>query len=154
MATAVYCVGCASWSSDSTAESMRGLPLATPSPDTVDVETLLIRFSEEQQADLLHIWKSADESILEFGQRKLLDANGVRVGLIRGELPPELRRQLRVTDDLNRSDAVEQAGLSADADNRTHLLRCRAGRRKELIIRNEVQRPLSIVTQIDGQLSG
>jgi hypothetical protein len=84
----------------------------------------------------------------------LLDTNGIRVGILRGELPKVLADQLAVNQQQQQSDVLEQVGLGSDAKPGSRLLRCRAGRRKELVLRQTIQGQLSILTSLDGQLSG
>jgi hypothetical protein len=150
--------GCATWyetpsASQSSGLSTSGLPAAKSSPDTIDIETIVVRFSEDRLTELETIWKTADESVFEFESRQALDVNGLRAGLFRGELPDLIQEQLSSAAS-QQSGVMELAGLSSDADSRMRLMRCRAGRRKEIVIRRDVSRPLSIVTSTDGQLSG
>jgi hypothetical protein len=125
-----------------------------PSPDTIDVETVVVRFSEDQGGLIEEIWQMADESLFDFQQRQALDRNGLRAGVFHGELPTKLRSQLNSAAHQQKNDVIELAGLGSDADSRMRLMRCRAGRRKDILVRREIARPLSIVTSIDGQLSG
>lgn len=157
MLAALCCeaTGCVRWHETTTqSEGTKSLPLSAPAPDTVDVETVLIRFHDEMIEELDQVWLSADESVFDFDQRRRLDSNGLRVGLIRGELPPVILRQLNAVSQQQKEDIAEAAGLGSDADARMRMLRCRAGRRKELIIRREVNRPLSVITSNEGRISG
>ncbi len=149
--------GCARWYNEpvATNDSAKSLlPAAKPNPDTVDIETVLVRFTEDQLKELEETWKSVDETAIDLEQRRLLDRNGVRVGLIRGELPATIRRQLLATSQEQKADISQSAGLNSDADNRMRFLRCRSGRRKEIVIRRDIARPVSIVTTVDNRLSG
>lgn len=156
LALSLCLAGCARWYNEPMAaiEPTSNLPTAKPGPDTVDIETVLIRFSSDQLFQLEETWKSVDETILDFNRRLRLDKNGLRVGLIRGELPATIRQQLQTASEQQKSDISESAGLTSDAESRSRRLRCQAGRRKEVVIRRDVGRTLSIVTTIDGQLSG
>lgn len=148
-------LGCASWRSEVPVETPKGqVSTAEPNPDSVDIETVLVRFTAEQLGQLEDAWKGADESFLPLENRQLLDTNGVRVGILRGELPKGLADQLAYNHVQQQSDVLEQAGLGSDATPGMRLLRCRAGRRKELVVRQSIQGPLSILTSFDGQLSG
>lgn len=150
--------GCASWHAVSQTDQPDAKPAATPTqavaPNAVTLETSLIRFDETRQADLEQIWQAADESILEYELRRTLDANGIRVGVFRGELPQELLRQINQKAEQQQADIVEQLGLGADMDPRSHTLTCRSGRRRDWVIRREIRKPLSVVTTQDGNLSG
>lgn len=147
-------IGCATWYESSTTTAPPILPAAKPSPDSIDVETVVVRFGEDKAEALESIWQKVDESVFDFQQRQLLDRNGLRAGLFHGELPKELREQLNSVAEKQKTDVVELAGLGSDADSRMRLMRCRAGRRKDIIIRREISRPLSIITSLDDQLAG
>jgi hypothetical protein len=154
-----HVTGCARWY-DHTSHRDSGQPtrMAEPpnatAPDSVDLETVIIRFAENQSQGLEQLWQSADEGIIESSQRRALDANGIRVGILRGELPTIVQQQLEISARMKAVDASEVAGLGSDADARMRLIRCRNGRRKELVIRREVDRPLSVVTTLEGMLAG
>ena len=124
------------------------------SPDTVTIETVFVRFSKESVAELDEVWHQTDESLLDIEFRKKLDKNGIRAGVIIGELPEPIRQQLNQTSRKQTTDALEHAGLAADVDNKMRQLSCRAGRRKELIIRREIAEPVTVVTALDGRLAG
>jgi hypothetical protein len=155
-------IGCArwnrpSWSAAEKTEETKStiVPVqSTPAPDSVSIETVMVRFDETELNKLDQSWLAADESVIDIEHRKLLDMNGIRVGVIRGDLPQPIVHQLELSRSQQRSDVVEQLGLGADTDSRTKLLSCRAGRRKDLVIRRELQQPLSVVTAIGGSVSG
>jgi hypothetical protein len=151
--------GCASWYESPVTPALSGLAssaqsVVRASPDTLDIETLVVRFGEDHLEAMEKIWQSADESCIDFQQRQLMDRNGLRAGIIHGELPPKLRDQLDSASQQKKNDVIELAGLGSDAESRMRLMRCRAGRRKDIVIRREITRPLSVVTTFDGQLSG
>lgn len=153
-------VGCAQWSRDASLEASGGLsdsgflPAAQKSLDSVLVETVLVRFPEQRIGDMEEIWGSVDESLLEISQRKMLDSNGLRAGVLLGELPKVLRDQIETTSHDQATDVLEHAGLAADVDNRMRQLQCRAGRSKEVIVRRELTDPLTVMSTKEGVLSG
>lgn len=122
--------------------------------DRVTLETALVRFDEQSLPALDLIWESADESILDFSQRRLLDANGIRVGLLRGELPTGLVKQIESNRMRQQLDVAEQIGLSSDANSRAITLVCRAGRRSEWLIRRELPAPLTVLSSNGESTSG
>lgn len=99
-------------------------------------------------------WAAADETILDFEQRRLLDANGIRVGVIRGEMPKQLTQAIELSKQRQKSDIVEQLGLGADAEVHSLTWVCRSGVRKELVVRREMNKPLSVFTMLNGSLAG
>ena len=151
----VLAAGCARWYEKSVhSDPPKTLTTTLQSSGTVDLETVIVRFSMEQTEGLEQLWQSTDEAAVDFGQRRTLDANGIRVGILRGEMPAVLQKQLDLSMQKTTEDVSEASGLGSDADARMRLIRCRAGRRKELIIRREISRPLSVITSIDGLIAG
>ncbi len=146
--------GCAKWKPDPVADSKLPLPAPQMSPDSVTIETVLVRFPNESIGQLEQLWQATDESIVPLEHRRHLDKNGIRAGLLMGDLPLVVREQLQRVSSAVTTDALEYAGLAADADNRGHLFTCRAGRRRELTVRREIANPMTIVTTRGGALSG
>lgn len=149
--------GCAQWSpaeSDLDAPAFASLPRPKRSLDSVVVESVLVRVPKFEQQAYEKLWSSADESALHIELRTRLDQNGLRAGLIMGELPSMLLEQMKRISDKQNSDALEHAGLAADVDNKMRRLQCRAGRRKELIVRPQVSEPLTVLTTSNGNLRG
>ncbi|MEZ6136614.1 MAG: hypothetical protein R3C53_17090 [Pirellulaceae bacterium] len=152
--TCILSSGCAEWSNQHTNDSVVSLPKLAQSPDSVTIETVFVRFPLEQAAALTDIWSNVDESVLDIELRRRLDKNGLRAGILLGKLPTSIHQQLVQTSVKQTSDALEHAGLAADVDNRMRQLHCRAGRRKDLIVRREVVEPLTVLTTLDGHISG
>lgn len=115
------------------------------------VETVFIRFPLDKSEELASVWDRADESIFDISFRRQLDQNGLRAGVLLGELPQAIRDQIHETSMQQSTDALEHAGLAADVDNKMRKLQCRAGRRKDLIVRREIQDPLTVLSITDGQ---
>lgn len=120
------------------------------------IETVLVRFPVEMAAELeREVWQLSNEGIVDIAVRRLLDQNGLRAGVIYGELPAVIRQQLDRTANEQKTNALEHAGLAADVDNRMRRLLCRAGRPKELLIKPELPEALTVISTRDGQhLSG
>lgn len=151
--------GCASWTGDTgtpPADKSSLLPPRQLNPDSVVIETVLVRFPAEMAVELeQQVWQLSNEGIADIAVRKRLDQNGLRAGVIYGELPQLIRQQLDQTANMQKTNALEHAGLAADVDNRMRRLQCRAGRPKELLVKPELPEPLTIVSTRDGQhLSG
>ncbi len=113
-----------------------------------------MRYDEDHLDELQQTWAAADETILDFEQRRLLDANGIRVGVIRGELPRPLSQQLELSTQRQKTDIVEQLGLGADAEVHSLTWVCRAGSRKELVVRRELTKPLYVFTTQGDSVAG
>ncbi len=144
--------GCASWSTEKKPERETSLlPPRQLNPDSVLVETVFVRFPQAAAPDLAEIWNSTNESLLDIELRRRLDQNGLRVGLIVGELPWVIRQQLESTGAKQTTDALEHVGLAADVDNKMRKLQCRAGRRKDLLVKPELVDPLTVITMRDDK---
>ncbi len=147
-------IGCANWSNDSLngQRSLLSTPIATP--DSVIVETVLLRFPRESQTQLSAMWDVLDESILNIDARRRLDENGLRCGLIVGELPSVVRTRLEELAGNNPATPLEEIGLVADVTSDTHRLQCRAGRRKDLFIRSDLAESITVVYRYADKLRG
>jgi hypothetical protein len=147
-------VGCAQWSKDATTESKPLLAQPKMSPDSVVVETVIIRFPKEQSDVLDNLWSTVDESVFDVELRRKLIENGVRGGVLIGDLPLGVRTRMEQLADNSRTDPLEQANLAADVKSAINRLQCRAGRRKELHVRREVSQPLVVLTSEEGRVEG
>lgn len=147
--------GCARWSPDSDADKSRSLlPPPKRSLDSVLVETVFVRLPLVEPEDYQKLWESTDESVLDIELRQRLDRNGLRAGLLLGELPKLLHDALDQQSEKQRTDVLEDLGLAADVDGSLRRLHCRAGRRKEIVVRAQVEEPLTVLTVEDGQVQG
>lgn len=147
--------GCATWTSEKAAPASGTSSLLPPrqlNPDSVVIETVLVRFPAESIADLEEqVWRLSNEATADISLRQRLDQNGLRVGVIMGEFPQMIRQQLDQTAEKQKTDALEHAGLAADVDNRMRRLQCRAGRRKDLLVKPELPDPLTVLSTRDGR---
>lgn len=144
--------GCARWSQEKNVD--RGVNLLPPrqlNPDSILIETVLVRFPQSANAEVDELWKLCNEGVIELDLRQRLDKNGLRAGVILGELPPLISAQLDATAHKQTTDALEAAGLAADVDNKGRQLQCRAGRRKDLLVKPELTEPLTVLSTRDGQ---
>jgi len=144
--------GCARWSTEKNADREVGiLPMRQLNPDSVLIETVLVRFPQESAHEVDELWRLCNEGIADLELRQRLDKNGLRAGVIMGELPVLILRQLEATAHKQSRDALEHAGLAADVDNKMRQLQCRAGRRKDLLIKPELLEPLTVLSTRDGR---
>ncbi len=116
------------------------------------IKTVLVRFPAESIAELEEkVWHRTNEAIADIALRQRFDQNGLRAGVLMGEFPQILRQQLDQTAEKQKTDALEHAGLAADVDNRLLRLQCRAGRRKDLLVKPELPDPLTVLSTRDGK---
>lgn len=158
MCCAVCCgsglVGCVQLSKDSTKGAEVLLSKPKMSPDSVVVETVIVRFPKEQSAALDQLWSTVDESVFDVALRRKLTDNGMRGGVLIGELPASIRARMLELSNNASSDPLEQADLAADVKSSVLRLQCRAGRRKELPVRRELSQPLVVLSNEDGRIEG
>lgn len=147
-------MGCAQWSKDTAPESKTLLAQPKMSPDSVVIETVLIRFPAEQSDVLDNLWATVDESVFDVELRRKLIENGIRGGALIGELPIGVRARLEQLTNHSKTDPVEQANLAADVRSATNRMQCRAGRRKEVHVRREVSQPIVVLTSKEGRVEG
>ncbi len=146
--------GCANFSKESQTESKPLLAQPKMSPDSVVVETIIIRFPKEQSEVLDQLWSTVDESVFDVAFRRKLVDNGIRSGVLIGELPAAVRARMAELGDVSKSDPMEQADLAADVKSSLNRLQCRAGRRKEVPVRRELSQPLVVLSNQDGRIEG
>jgi len=147
--------GCASWYPPSTSESSGpALPAPKLAADTVVVETVLIRFPEEQAPALNEFWRSVDESVIDLSARRELHANGLKCGLLMGEMPQVVRSRLKELNATDPGNSLERLGLAAEVSSETQRLNCHRGRRKELSLRPGLSEDLTVVEMRDGIMRG
>ena len=113
--------------------------------DSVVVEAIFLRLSALHEPALQKIWNEIDEQSIDIAVRRQLDANGVRAGIITGELPSELHQWLAEADRRLKEDTLEQARIGADVSSHVQRLQCRNGRKKELIVQR-----LSLIQGLDS----
>ncbi len=147
-------VGCAQWSKEAKTEAKPLLAQPKMSPDSVVVETVLIRFPNEQSEALDNLWSTVDESVFDVELRRKLVENGMRGGVLIGELPLGIRTRMEQLANIAQTDPLEQANLAADVKSATNRLQCRAGRRKEVAVRREVSQPVVVLTSEQGRVEG
>lgn len=123
-------LGCASWDRP---EQQLALPTPRMSRDSVVLEIESAEFDESQEQAFLGIWQALDEQFLPLETRRVLAANGIRCGVVGGQLPPALRTALESKQPL--MEQLEAGDLPDDGDelNSYRRLSCRAGRDYEVI---------------------
>jgi hypothetical protein len=104
--------------------------------DAVQVELQFLRMPEEQIAEIEQLWQIADEQVLPVQTRQQLEANGLRAGLVPGDMPPIFQQWIAQAQRRLREDTLEQANVASNISLVPKQLTCRAGRRKELLLRS------------------
>ena len=121
-----------------------------PAPRTIPVELIFARFDEHDTACREELWNVVDEQSFDDGLRRRLAANGLRVGIVTGDLPPHLAE--RILPD--RAAPAAAADMVAAESPLTHrLLRLLPGRRSEVIAATGIENLVLLETG-DGQVRG
>ena len=121
-----------------------------PAPRTIAVELIFARFEEHDAACRDELWHAVDEQAIDDALRRRLAANGLRVGIVTGDLPPHLAE--RILPD--RAAPATTADMAAAESPLTHrLLRLLPGRRSEILAANRIAELVLLETG-DGQVRG
>jgi|694.fasta_scaffold11647_3 hypothetical protein len=99
-----------------------------PTVRTIPVEILFIRHDEHDTAIRDELWRFIDEQAVPVDQRRRLNANGLRAGIVDADLPEHLAARLDPPD----SAAAEPAGGQKACERRT--LRLLPGGRGEIVV--------------------
>lgn len=148
-------IGCAEWSplTRSPEAPQKGLKSPKMPLDAVAVDLIFIRLAPEEEDELESVWRQLDEQAIDIEHRRALDANGIRVGVAPTELPIAMQRWVEKAHQKIASDLLEQAALAADVSSHVQKLQCRAGKRKEIVVRPQRSTPL-ILLHNDGVAKG
>jgi hypothetical protein len=154
-ATLTLCLsGCATWYSltNQPEEPTSSLPKPKSSPDTVAIETIFLRLTAEDDLRWGEVWARIDEQSLDIELRRRLDQNGIRGGVINGELPLVVDHWVEKAAQAIKTDVLEQASIAADVSTHVQTLRCRTGKRKELAVRSKRDGSI-VLLHSDGKLA-
>lgn len=103
-----------------------------PAPKTLPLEVVFARIDDHDVIWHDELWNLADEQAFDHALRRRLAANGLRVGLLTGALPPELAARLEPTAPVNDADGDAPAPGERPAVMR-RLLSILPGRDTEVI---------------------
>jgi len=118
-----------------------------PASRTLELEVLFVRCDEHDTPLRTELWTFVDEQSLPSDLRGRLAANGLRAGIVDGDLPPHLAA--RFTSAAGDPDA-ETAPLATDAAVTRRLLRLLPGRRTEVVAATAVPALVLIEEGEDG----
>lgn len=121
-----------------------------PAPRTIAVELIFARFEEHDAACRDELWHEVDEQAIDDALRRRLTANGLRVGIVTGDLPPHLAERI-LPDRAAPSTTSELAVTESPLTHR--LLRLLPGRRSEILAATAIA-DLVLLETGDGQVRG
>lgn len=113
------------------AVALRRSPRPHSTPQTLLLELLFVRCPPDDVALQDELWALVDEQSLEASVRGRLAANGLRVGIVSGQLPAHLAA--RFTGTLAADDATGGQPLATEAVVTRRQLRLLPGRRSEIV---------------------
>jgi len=125
------------------------------SDDSVVLEMFFVRFPFGDAQINGQLWQEIDEQHFPVEMRSELWKNGLRVGLIDGQVPVALSELMELTSKPPPTGDIEESNpidVESDLPMRRHL-QIRAGRRGEIIASREYER-LPVLICEPGQLGG
>ena len=123
-------------------------------PDTVGIESILLRLSLVESQQMPDLWAYADEQVLAPEPRMLLDRNGLRAGKFSGQIPAIVQAWVAQNATRIEQDPMEQAGVVADVSSFSQLWRCRPDQRKVLTVRNLPKETVTLFYNEEGFRGG
>lgn len=123
---------------------------ARPADRTIPIEVVFVRHDAHDAGFGAELWNMIDEQAVEDGLRRRLAANGLRAGIVAGDLPPHLGE--RILPDRAAQPAGPDA-VAADAPLTHRLLRLLPGRRSEILVSAGIPE-LVLLEDCDGQVRG
>jgi hypothetical protein len=122
---------------------------ASQTPRTIPVEIIFVRFDEHDATLRDEAWNAIDEQACDEALRGRLATNGLRVGVVSGDLPPHIAE--RILPD--RTAAAPGDTAVAETPFSRRLLRLLPGRRSEIIAAAGIDELVLLETG-DGQVRG
>jgi hypothetical protein len=146
--------GCQLWSTPEwTVDQAKTLELPTPrmSVDSVILEIAFVHVTPAANQVDAALWHDVNAVPLPWQTQKKLAFNGIRCGLIAGQLPASLQQLIQA--DKNTLDLQDLNGnLEHDLQGRNQRLHSRAGRRGQIVLTNKILPTVHLVTR-DGDYS-
>ncbi|MFP6604354.1 MAG: hypothetical protein VB862_17625 [Pirellulaceae bacterium] len=146
--------GCQLWSTPEwTVDQEKTLELPTPrmSVDSVILEIAFVHVTPAANQVDAALWHDVNAVPLPWQTQKKLAFNGIRCGLIAGQLPASLQQLIQA--DKNTLDLQDLNGnLEHDLQGRNQRLHSRAGRRGQIVLTNKILPTVHLVTR-DGNYS-
>lgn len=122
--------------------------------DRVELEIVFVKLPPLHEQLSERLWQHADEQILPTDLRGTLHDNGFRVGLMSGQLPPEITRLLGLTSHSNQLEqSMSSETLAVEPIATMRLIQTRSGRKAE-IIASHVYDQLPLLSRVGGELQG
>jgi len=148
--------GCAPWQKNRAPEPPQLLRPVEASPESVTLEIFFARVPWKDPKANSSLWERIDEQQFPPELRRHLAANGLRAGMIGGQVPEELADMMRLTETAV-GDGQEQkqaaASLESEPAVRRRVLQLRSGRRGEILVSGVIP-SLQLLVREEGQVRG
>ena len=116
-------------------------------PRTLPIELLFVRHDEADTALADELWHYVDEQSLDPSLRRTLNANGLRAGVVTGQLPAHLAARFEA------APLADEPALPADLPLTRRFLRLLPDRRSEVVAAAAVDQ-LVLLEERDGGVTG
>lgn len=117
---------------------------------TLELEILFVRCDEHDTPLREELWTFVDEQSLPSDLRGRLAANGLRAGIVDGDLPPHLAARFTAAA---ADPGTDSSPLAADAAVSRRLLRLLPSRRSEVVTASQLAE-LVLLEHRDGEIRG
>lgn len=144
-------VSCATW--DAPQETMMLPPPQLPA-DGVVLEIEFVRVPAGMEAEAEQLWKEVDEQHVPSDQRRVLEANGLRTGLVGSQIPLVLRGWLDAKKPVLEQIAEGTLPQGSDLFLNRQRLQCRTGSRKKIVAAPQKSGATVVILNEEGQLVG
>lgn len=149
--------GCSLFQNETATENKSSdfkLPTPQLPADAVVVELQFLRMSDAKIAEVDQLWQITDEQVLPIQTRKRLEANGLRMGLVPGDMPTIVQQWIAEAQQRLRDETLEQASVASNISLVPKQLTFRAGKRKEILLHAEQNQWVPVIYQEEDQLCG
>jgi hypothetical protein len=144
--------GCSSWEPNAPHNESLLKPI-TMADDGMQLEVISVRFPTGDPDFNTELWNKVDEQQLPLGLRRDLADNGLRVGVLYGELPPVIAQQLAAVESRPASVTEAAARLEHSAPVNRQKMQLHSGWHGE-ILSSGVYAELPVWVHENGQLGG
>lgn len=149
--------GCSLFTSEADSEKTSSnfkLPTPQMPDDAVVIELQFLRMSDAKITEVDQLWQISDEQVIPIQTRKRLEANGLRIGLIPGDMPPIVQQWIAEAQQRLRDETLEQASVASNISLVPKQLTFRAGKRKEILLHAEQEKWVPVIYHEEDQLCG